>query len=136
MHYLAPYYVDYNRENVIRFIKRYRKEFHTEPDPFSFQGYDVAWYFLNALGKLGNNFINCLPYFKVDLLQSDYNFQKVSNFGGYMNNTLFMMEYTSDYEVNSTGKVGDQPVIINNMERSPAYHRFWDGIDPKNRMER
>lgn len=136
MHYLAPYYVDYGKENVIKFIKQYRKEFKTEPNQYSFQGYDIAWYFLNAMGKFGKNFIDCLPYFNVDLLQSDYNFQKVSDFGGYMNQTLYIIEYTKDYEVKATGKVWDQPVIYETEDRSPEFRRFWDGIDPRKRMVR
>jgi len=134
MHYLAPYYIDYSKESVVRFIENYRYEFNSEPNQYSFQGYDIAWYFLNAMGKLGKDFIDCLPYFKVDLLQSDYNFQKVSDFGGYMNHTLFIMEYTRNYDVHATGKVGDETVIITAKKKAPDNYKNWDGIDPRKRM--
>ena len=112
LHYLTPYYIDYRDKGVVRFIERYRNNFYDEPNQFSFQGYDITNYFVNAIQKFGTGFSSCLPYLNVHLLQGDYNFQKVSDFGGYMNHTLYIMKYTRDYRVEAVGKVGDLPLLL------------------------
>jgi hypothetical protein len=38
------------------------------------------------------------------LLQAEYNFQKVSPLGGFLNQTLYVIEYTDSFEVKSLGK--------------------------------
>jgi hypothetical protein len=73
--------------------------FSTEPNQFSSQGYDVAFYFLNAMYSYGKNFYDCLPYMNVKLVQGNYRFEKVSNFGGYMNHGLSLIWYKNDYTV-------------------------------------
>jgi len=105
LHYLAPYFIDYSNKQVTSFIEKYRTAYSGEPTQYSFQGYDITTNFLNALRLLGKKIgsINSIP--KVDLLQTDYNFQRVSTFGGYENRTLFIIEYTNTYEVKSTGKI-------------------------------
>jgi hypothetical protein len=105
LHYLAPYFIDYSDQQVIGFIEKYRLNYSSEPTQFSFQGYDVTTNFLTDLRLFGKKFVSMNPIPKVNLLQADYNFRKTSNFGGYMNHTLFIIEYTDNYEVRSAGKI-------------------------------
>ncbi|MEE4286650.1 MAG: LysM peptidoglycan-binding domain-containing protein [Mariniphaga sp.] len=99
LHYIAPYWVDYSHPETIRFLKKYKEHFYTEPGNFGMQGYDVAFYFLNALRNYGKDFEECLSYQKVHLSQGNYNFQKVSRFGGYMNHGVSVISYKPSYEV-------------------------------------
>jgi LysM repeat protein len=101
--YLAPYYIDYNNPQVKAFIEKYRSDYSTEPSQFSFQGYDVTTNFLTDLRYYGKKFVSMKPVPRAALLQADYNFNKSSDFGGYVNHTLFVIEYTENYEVKSTG---------------------------------
>jgi len=105
LHYLAPYFIDYGNPKVNIFIDKYRAAFNSEPTQYSFQGYDIALHFMASLAMSGKDF----PYTNVspgvDLLQADYSFQKTSEFGGYMNRTLYIIEYTDNYEVKTTGKI-------------------------------
>ena len=105
LHYLAPYFIDYSNKQVTGFIEKYRSAYSGEPTQYSFQGYDITTNFLTALRILGKKFVSINSIPKVDLLQADYNFHKVSNFGGYENRTLFVIEYTNSYEVKSVGKI-------------------------------
>jgi len=105
LQYLAPYFIDYVNPQVIAFVEKYRSSFSSEPTQYSFQGYDVTLHFLASLGKAGKNFPVTNPNPGVELLQTDYSFQKVSNFGGYMNQTLHIIEYTDSFEVKSIGKI-------------------------------
>jgi LysM repeat protein len=105
LHYLSPYYIDYRNPKVIAFIEKYRSAFGGEPTQYSFQGYDIALHFMASLGKSGKNFPASNPVPGVDLLQADYSFQKLSTFGGFMNQTFYIVEYTDNYEVLSAGKI-------------------------------
>lgn len=99
LQYVAPYWVDYSHPETIRFLEKFKEHFYTEPNNFGMQGYDVAFYFLNALRNYGKNFEECLPYQQVHLSQGNYNFEKVSQFGGYMNHGVSVISYEPSYDV-------------------------------------
>ena len=105
-HFLSPYFIDYTNAEVIAFIQNYRAAYNNEPTQYSFQGYDIASYFFTALSKSGKNFAAMKQKPGVKLLHADYEFQKASNLGGYMNTSLYVLEYTENFEVKSVGKVG------------------------------
>jgi LysM repeat protein/ABC-type branched-subunit amino acid transport system substrate-binding protein len=99
LHYIAPYWVDYSHPETIRFLKKFKEHYYTEPGNFGMQGYDVAFYFLNALWNYGKDFEECLPYQQVHLSQGNYNFEKISRFGGYMNQGVSVISYKPSYDV-------------------------------------
>ena len=105
LHYLVPYFIDYRNSGVKTFLTKYRLEYGNEPTQYSFQGYDIALHFTASLGNSGKNFPAANTSPGVELLQADYNFQKISEFGGYMNRTLYIIEYTDNFEVRSDGKI-------------------------------
>jgi LysM repeat protein/ABC-type branched-subunit amino acid transport system substrate-binding protein len=105
LHYLAPYFIDYRNPKVNAFIEKYRSSFGSEPTPYSFHGYDVALHFIALLGRSGKNFPATDSNSGVELLQAGYRFQKLTDFGGYINRTLNVIEYTKSYEVRSVEKI-------------------------------
>ncbi len=115
LHYLAPYFIDYGNTKVNSFIEKYRAAYNSEPTQYSFQGYDIALHFMASLAMSGKSFPDTNVSPGVDLLQADYNFQKPSELGGYMNRTLYIIEYTDNYEVKTTGKILG-PVVTDNGE--------------------
>lgn len=104
--YLTPYFVDYESPVVNQFIRKFRHHFCAEPNQYSFQGYDVAFYFMSALFRYGKNFVGCLPGLKVSLTQSELAFDKVDQDGGYVNNGLFIMQYERDFDIRMKGITG------------------------------
>lgn len=105
LQYLSPYFVDYTDVNTTGFIETYRQSFEGEPSPYSFQGYDIALYFIKSLANYGKQFPSSNPIKEADLLQSTYNFQKASDFGGYVNKMLYVIEYADSYDVKCVGKI-------------------------------
>ncbi len=106
--FLYPYWVDYSNKTAIDFYSKFRETFKTEPNRFSMQGHDATFYFLNALYYYGRGFYDCLPYLDVDLVQGNYNFERVSQFGGFMNHGCSIVSYNKDYTVTrkqTTGKL-------------------------------
>ncbi len=105
LQYLTPYFIDYGSSKVNNFIVKYRSAYGTDPSQYSFQGYDIALHFITSLGIAGKNFPVTNPVPAVELLQSEYNFHKLSDLGGYLNRTLYVVEYTTGYEVRTIGKL-------------------------------
>lgn len=110
LHYLSPYFVDYNQPLTRRFVSIYRDTFAGEPTQFSFQGFDVAFYFFNALFRYGKDFRNCLPNYKAELTQMNFDFSKVNQMGGFMNKNLFITSWERNYDILKFGTIGtNQP---------------------------
>lgn len=103
LRYLSPYYVDYKKPLVRRFVERYRNVFSGEPTMFSFQGFDVTFYFMSALFRYGQDFRGCLPDFPMTLTQMNFDFRKVGSMGGYMNENLFIVSYERNFDVLNYG---------------------------------
>ena len=103
LRYLSPYFVNYERPLVRRFIGQYRLYFSSEPTPFSYQGYDVIYYFLSAMQRFGKDFRGCLPDYSMELTQMDFNFRKVMPMGGFVNNSLFITAYERNFDILSYG---------------------------------
>lgn len=107
LHYLTPNYIDYNSDQVNAFVKKYRTNFSAEPDMLSFRGFDLITYFVSAYHNYGKNYLGCLPQYEIPLLQNDFNFQKVNELGGYMNHSLYIMNYTSDYNIKVISEISE-----------------------------
>ena len=99
LEYVAPYWIDYKNPATIWFIGKFKNLYFTEPNNFSIQGYDVTFYFLNALKNYGRDFRQCLPYMRLNLIQGNYHFEKISQFGGYVNHGVSLIEYQRNYDV-------------------------------------
>ena len=100
---VSPYFVDYKSPEVINFIRKFRRHYENEPNQYSFQGYDVAFYFLTALFNYGNDFINCLPAMKVSLTQLRPVFEKTGPNGGYINRGVTAIQHTPNFDVVNKG---------------------------------
>ncbi len=97
--YINPYWVDYSNEHTISYFEKFISNFGTEPNSYGVQGFDVAWYFLNAIRFYGKDFENCLPYMNTKLLQGNYYFKRVSPTGGFMNEGVSVISYNRNFEV-------------------------------------
>ncbi len=96
-HLFANSFIDYNDYNVNQFIREYRKYFHAEPGKFSFQAYDITYYFVKALQMFGKEFRFCLEDFNPELLETNFRFKRYNYTDGFINNLLFTIVYQPDY---------------------------------------
>jgi LysM repeat protein/ABC-type branched-subunit amino acid transport system substrate-binding protein len=106
MKYINPYWIDYQKPETIGYFEKFIDNFGTEPNSYGVQGFDAAWYFLNALHLYGKDFEDCLPYLNVNLVQGNYYFKRVSASGGYMNQGVSVISYNRDFEVVQKGVIG------------------------------
>lgn len=97
---VSPFFVDYQEDNVIKFIKIYRELYKTEPSQYSFHGYDVGFFFLSSLLHYGSDFHLCVNTYHPELLQARYKFVKWKKESGYENIYIDLIKYNSDYTIN------------------------------------
>jgi len=97
----SPYWIDYSKGNVKHFNEVFRQKFLTEPSEksYSWQGYDIAYYFLSGLALHGKEFVKHPEMHNPELLQTEYNFIRKDTSEGFENRKLYTVRYTKDYEV-------------------------------------
>ena len=97
MHYFSPTFIDYENQSVKNFIAKFHTVFKSEPSQYSYQGFDILYYFANVLKLHGRNFQYCIDAWDLlplrNGLQTEFNFKRVNNFGGFENNGIFILQY-------------------------------------------
>ena len=107
LHYLTPNFVDYKDPEVASFIGNYRAKFLTEPNQYSYRGYDVAKFFLEAYRTNGRSYINKISSLKINTLQSNFKLMRVKDFSGFINRSLFVVNYTPEFDVKVDSIISD-----------------------------
>lgn len=74
--YFDDHFVDFNDSVTLKFVDDFRLKYESEPMDYAFEGFDVGWYFLNALMEFGPQPMECLPYYHIPLLHTRYYFNK------------------------------------------------------------
>lgn len=111
-HIFTTFAVDESDPQVHYALNKYRRAYSTEPIAFTpyFQrlkpmsgfseyglwGYDVAFNFVGARIALGPDFARRLPRFRPALLQSNFHFKSLTNWGGAVNIGLKMLTFSPD----------------------------------------
>lgn len=75
LHISTGYYIDYNDPRVQEFLLKYRALFNAEPTQFSFQGYDLASYFIGLHTKYGQKWYEKIEDSDTSMLQSTFRFR-------------------------------------------------------------
>lgn len=65
-------------------------------------GYDTGLFFLNAIQKYGTNFEENLDKIRYKSLQTSFSFERVNNWGGFINTRIFIVHYKPDYTITRT----------------------------------
>jgi len=94
---VSPNFVDYETDTTRHFMAVFKKYYNKIPTKFGFWGYDIMYYFSNAIGYFGNDFSACLPSYKPFLLETSFHFKQTDN-GNFENTGLFIINYTKDFK--------------------------------------
>jgi len=105
LQFLTPNFIDYSDPDVKTFIKEYRERFLTEPNQYSYRGYDIAIHFSSAYNKYGSNFIEKISGYHPKTIQSYLDFRRIKDLSGFSNKSLFIVNYTPDYEIKVISKI-------------------------------
>lgn len=99
--YVSPVYINYENWRVNSFIKNYRTAFKTEPSIYSYEGYDIMYYFVTALSKYGRHFQFCLsPYDQYPNKSGivfEFDFVRTGTYNGFENNGTHILKYNNKF---------------------------------------
>jgi len=98
------FYADNLNPDVKAFYDTYRNWYSKSPSqkPFpkySMLGFDTGMYFFGSLQKHGENFETELPATKHKSLQIGFNFERVNNWGGFINTNIYIVHYNKDFTI-------------------------------------
>ncbi len=103
LHYYTNFsnpYVNYADSLTLDVCKRYRLNWNNEPTRFSFQGFDITYYFISGLYLFGRDMIedvDCWPtVLSHPTLQTNFHFRRSNPSGGFENQALSIVRYNKE----------------------------------------
>jgi len=93
-------FVDYNDPLVLNFCRKYKDNWNIEPSRYSFQGFDITYYFTRALFLFGRNLtlsVPCWPdYLNHPTMLAPLKFESTGNTNGFENQGISVIRYKRD----------------------------------------
>lgn len=84
--YASPLNIDYVSNPSLSFQNHYRNEFKGEPSYYSYQGFDVTYFFAKQVAKFGTDMTRCLNQLEAScLLNTCYKFRSANSNTGLEN---------------------------------------------------
>jgi len=130
MIYYSPFWVDYLDPGIDGFMRKYRTQFYSEPTVttrkginYGIMGYDMSFYFLNAMRINGRKFILSLDDYQTGMVQAEFELKRVSNAGGHENKSISFYQFSPDMQIHK----------IEVPEYPPNRYYFRPIEDPKKR---
>jgi LysM repeat protein len=81
------------------FNSKLKKEFKVDPTSYSYQGFDVTYYFTKQVAKYGNSLLTCLPQIPLFCgFNSCFKFEKIGEHDGFENQFNFLIQM-DDFEL-------------------------------------
>jgi len=105
-HYFSSTFVDYKDRDVNAFLAKYRSLFLSEPENYAFTGFDIGWYFFNALFSFGKDFQECLAYYHPKMIHSGITFRKMDRRDGFENVHWEILKF-NNYQLQKV------PILVN-----------------------
>ena len=101
----TPLYADlYSNDTRIQdFRNRYTQYYDYPPTNtypyYSLLGYDAIAFFISGLDSYGNKFESNIDKIKYDGICVDFDFQRINNWGGFINKSMYGIQYTDKYNI-------------------------------------
>ena len=87
--------VDFNAA----FRRAFSRQMMISYPSYASYGYDTGYYFLKELATYGKDFGNHLNDLDTEPVQMGFKFERVNNWGGYINRKVFFVHFSNDYKV-------------------------------------
>ncbi len=109
-YFYTSFFVDDHNSETQQFVQDFRKWYgrdmiETYPK-YGLFGYDTGLFFINAIDKFGVNFEKNMEQIQFNsALQFAFNFERVNNWGGFINSGMFLINYNTDnktYKINKS----------------------------------
>ena len=99
----SRFYADNLNPNVKKFYDNYKNWYSKTPTAsfpkYAMLGYDTGMFFFNAIRNYGPDFESKLPEINYKSIQTGFNFERVNNWGGFINTNIYIIHYTKDFTI-------------------------------------
>ncbi|HBX46050.1 LysM peptidoglycan-binding domain-containing protein [Limibacterium fermenti] len=92
------------RDFMQSFKKWYDRDLLNTYPKYGLLGYDTGLFFLTALARYGVNFEQSVDQIRVNTLQFPFYFERVNNWGGFINTGLYLIHYDTSNSITKTDK--------------------------------
>jgi LysM repeat protein/ABC-type branched-subunit amino acid transport system substrate-binding protein len=99
----ASHFVDHSDTIVEQFETRFIERYKTVPNAYAYNGFDISWFFMNALLNYGVDFEDCMNNLEINNMSTEYHF-KQNGEGAYENSYLNIYQYDDFRVVNKKAK--------------------------------
>lgn len=102
-YFYSSFYTNNLLPAATRFTKNYRrwygKDMSERYPKYGMLGFDTGFYFLTGLSNYGSDFENKMQLMDIVPIQTGFKFQRVNNWGGFINKKVFFVHFTKNYEL-------------------------------------
>lgn len=102
-YFYSSFYTNNLLPAAINFTKSYRRWYGKDMDErypkFGMLGFDTGYFFLKGLSRYGSGFEKHLNEMELIPIQTGFKFQRVNNWGGFINRKVFFVHFTRNFEL-------------------------------------
>lgn len=102
-YFYSSFYTNNLLPAAINFTKNYRRWYGKDMDErypkFGMLGFDTGYFFLRGLSRYGSAFEKNMQELDLVPIQTGFKFQRVNNWGGFINKKVFFVRFTKNYEL-------------------------------------
>lgn len=102
-YFYSWFYTNNTLDNAANFHSRFQRAFSRQMmisyPSFATYGYDMAYYFLKGLSTYGTQFTDHLDQIATQPIQMGFKFDRINNWGGFINKKIFFVHLSNDYRV-------------------------------------
>ena len=102
-YFYSSFYTNNLLPNSIRFTRNYqqwyRKDMEERYPKFGMLGFDTGYFFLKGLSSYGTEFEKDIQQLNLIPIQTGFKFQRVNNWGGFINRKVFFIHFTKNFEL-------------------------------------
>lgn len=102
-YFYSSFYTNNLFPAAVNFTQAYRRWYSKDManiyPKYGMLGYDTGYFFLKGLSKYGNKMEENLGSIHVTPIQTGFKFERVNNWGGFINRKVFFVHFSKDYEL-------------------------------------
>lgn len=102
-YFYSSFYTNNLFPEAVQFSSAYRKWYSKDMlnsfPKYGMLGFDTGYFFLKGLSQYGDNLEKKLSKVTVTPIQTGFKFDRVNNWGGFINRKVFFVHFTKDFEL-------------------------------------
>ena len=102
-YFYSSFYTNNLLPAAVHFTKSYQKWYGKDMDErypkFGMLGFDTGYFFLKGLSNYGSEFEKDIQQLDLIPIQTGFKFQRVNNWGGFINRKVFFVHFTKSFEL-------------------------------------